>query len=202
MDSTTAAPEATVEQQTEEDLVGIEKKDDKPYGDHIGQVKWFNPKLGYGFITFCDGDDKGKDIFVHHSGLKPLSCKYNTLEMGEYIQFNVVDGQNGLQAVNVTGIRGGPLMCDVVFKRTSSLNPVAGTHVPTYRPQTIPGNVQGSYVPHQPRNQWQNVPGRKQPKNKLKYSKEGREIMKAAKKTVPPPPPRSSTRQSPTRSVS
>jgi len=129
----------------------VEKKETKPYGDSMGQVKWFNPKLGYGFVTFIDGSNKGKDIFVHHTGIKPLNCGYHTLEMGEYIQFNVTNGMNGLQASDVTGIKGGPLMCDVVFKRSGSDSPQSDTPFTTVRP-----------------------------KNKLKYSKEGRAIMKAA----------------------
>ena len=86
--------------------------------DVLEEVKeWFNDKLGYGFITICDGNDKGKDIFVHHSGIKPLNSNYKTLRKGEYIQFNIINGMNGLQAVDVTGIKGGPLMCDYVANK-------------------------------------------------------------------------------------
>ena len=82
------------------------------YGAVIGQCKWFNDKLGYGFITVQDGDDKGKDIFVHHSGIKPLNSNYKTLKKGEYVHFDIVSGDNGPQGVNITGILGGSLMCD------------------------------------------------------------------------------------------
>ena len=34
-------------------------------GEYTGFCKWFNNKLGYGFITVCIGDDKGKDIFMY-----------------------------------------------------------------------------------------------------------------------------------------
>lgn len=86
-----------------------------PVGEHTGQVKWFNDRLGYGFCTVIDnGRNKGRDIFVHHSGIRPLSSNYKTLRKGEYINFNIMNGHNGLQAIDVTGIRGGPLMCDVV----------------------------------------------------------------------------------------
>lgn len=94
--------------------VVLEVSDDSNVGSRIGQCKWFNDKLGYGFITVQAGEDKGKDIFVHHSGIKPLNSNYKTLKKGEYINFNIIDGDNGLQAVNVTGICGGSLMCDVL----------------------------------------------------------------------------------------
>ena len=82
-------------------------------GKYIGQCKWFNDVLGYGFVTQQSGDDKGKDIFVHHSGIHPLNSHYKTLRKGEYVNFNIVCGDNGDQAVDVTGINGGTLMCDV-----------------------------------------------------------------------------------------
>ena len=94
-----------------------EVKEAECYGEFTGNTKWFNDKLGYGFITICDGNDKGKDIFVHHSGIKPLNSNYKTLRKGEYIQFNIINGMNGLQAVDVTGIKGGPLMCDYVANK-------------------------------------------------------------------------------------
>jgi CspA family cold shock protein len=94
-----------------------EVQEQESFGKYTGHTKWFNDKLGYGFITICDGDDKGKDIFVHHSGIKPLNSNYKTLRKGEYIQFNIINGMNGLQAVDVTGIKGGPLMCDYVTSK-------------------------------------------------------------------------------------
>ena len=45
----------------------------------LGRVKWFNNKAGYGFITVTDGDRSGKDIFVHHSGIKVGSEQYRYL---------------------------------------------------------------------------------------------------------------------------
>jgi cold shock CspA family protein len=84
--------------------VMIEVKETETVGKYTGQCKWFNDKLGYGFVTICDGDEKGKDIFVHHSGVKPLNSNYKTLRKGEYIQFNVVDGMNGLETLNYNDI--------------------------------------------------------------------------------------------------
>ena len=61
-----------------------------------GKVKWFNAKKGYGFI--CDED--GVDVFVHFSALKMDGFK--ELKDGEQVEFEVVDGDKGPQAANVT----------------------------------------------------------------------------------------------------
>lgn len=60
-----------------------------------GTVKWFNNQKGYGFIS----DEEGKDVFVHYSGLAMEGFK--TLEEGQKVEFEVVDGAKGPQAVNV-----------------------------------------------------------------------------------------------------
>jgi hypothetical protein len=92
--------------------VVYEAREDVPYGEYIGNCKWFNSKLGYGFIRVCSGELRGVDIFVHHSGLKPLNSSFKTMYKGEYVHFNISEGRNGKQAIDVTGINGGPLMCD------------------------------------------------------------------------------------------
>ena len=61
-----------------------------------GKVKWFNADKGYGFIT---GED-GKDIFVHYSHINQEG--YKTLEEGQEVEFEVVQGAKGPQAANVT----------------------------------------------------------------------------------------------------
>lgn len=106
-----------------EPIVLEEVSDKEAIGNTIGTCKWFNDKLGFGFITICDGNDKGKDIFVHHSGINPLNSNYRTLKKGEYINFNITNGLNGLQAIDVTGIHGGPLMCDhIIGKKITPVN--------------------------------------------------------------------------------
>lgn len=61
-----------------------------------GKVKWFNADKGYGFIT---GED-GKDIFVHYSAIQ---CDgFRTLEEGQSVDYEVVEGERGEQAANVT----------------------------------------------------------------------------------------------------
>jgi len=86
----------------------------------IGQCKWFNPTLGYGFLTICSGPDKGRDVFVHHSGIRPTNSHYKTLWKGEYVSFMLTAGPNGPQATHVTGVCGGSLMCDVIPARHES----------------------------------------------------------------------------------
>lgn len=85
---------------------------EQKYGDVIGCCKWFNKKLGYGFITVYTGEHTGSNIFIHHSGIQPLNSNFKTLKRGEYISLSIIDGINGIQAVNAKGVCGGPLMCD------------------------------------------------------------------------------------------
>ena len=61
-----------------------------------GTVKWFNNQKGYGFIS----DESGKDVFVHYSGLNMEGFK--SLDEGASVEFDVIDGAKGPQAVNVT----------------------------------------------------------------------------------------------------
>lgn len=61
-----------------------------------GTVKWFNAEKGFGFIT----SEEGNDIFVHFSQINKKGFK--TLEEGEAVSFEIVDGQKGPQASNVT----------------------------------------------------------------------------------------------------
>ncbi|MCH3963640.1 MAG: cold-shock protein [Clostridium sp.] len=61
-----------------------------------GTVKWFNGEKGYGFIT---GED-GKDVFAHFSQIN--ADGYKTLEEGQKVSYDVVQGQKGPQAENIT----------------------------------------------------------------------------------------------------
>lgn len=60
-----------------------------------GTVKWFNNQKGFGFIS----DEQGKDVFVHYSGIQ--SNGFKSLEEGQAVEFEVIEGQKGPQAVNV-----------------------------------------------------------------------------------------------------
>ncbi|MDK2803799.1 cold shock protein (beta-ribbon, CspA family) [Acetoanaerobium noterae] len=63
-----------------------------------GVVKWFNAEKGFGFIS-VEGE---KDVFVHFSAIQ--SEGYRSLEEGQEVQFEIVDGDKGPQAANVTRI--------------------------------------------------------------------------------------------------
>ena len=63
-----------------------------------GTVKWFNNAKGYGFI----GRDNGADIFVHFSAISGEG--YKSLVEGDRVEFEIVQGQRGPQAANVTKI--------------------------------------------------------------------------------------------------
>lgn len=118
--------QVTTPEQNEEVNVVNEVNDEIKVGEYVGQCKWFNDRYGYGFITIQTGEEKGKDIFVHHTGVKPLNSNYKTLKKGEYVNFNIVNGENGLQAVDVTGIGGGSLMCDVMPSIKYTRMPIEG----------------------------------------------------------------------------
>ena len=60
-----------------------------------GTVKWFNNQKGFGFIS----DEQGNDVFVHYSGIQSNGVK--SLEEGQEVEFEVIEGQKGPQAVNV-----------------------------------------------------------------------------------------------------
>jgi len=63
-----------------------------------GQVKWFNNAKGYGFI----GRPDGADVFVHYSAI--TGDGYKSLQEGESVEFEIVQGQKGPQAANVNRV--------------------------------------------------------------------------------------------------
>ena len=63
-----------------------------------GTVKWFNGSKGYGFIE----REEGADVFVHFSAIQ--GDGFRNLEEGQKVEFNVEQGQKGLQAVDVSVI--------------------------------------------------------------------------------------------------
>ncbi|HPE07844.1 MAG: cold-shock protein [Deltaproteobacteria bacterium] len=63
-----------------------------------GKVKWFNERKGFGFIE----QEGGTDIFVHFSAIQ--SSGFKTLNEGQQVSFDVVQGKKGLEAENVRAI--------------------------------------------------------------------------------------------------
>lgn len=62
---------------------------------HQGKVKWFDNEKGYGFIEYNNGDD----VFVHFTGIREEG--FRTLEEGQDVQFDIIEGNRGPQAANV-----------------------------------------------------------------------------------------------------
>lgn len=63
-----------------------------------GNVKWFNNRKGFGFIT----DDDGEDVFVHYSSINMDG--FRTIAEGARVEFDVITGEKGAQAKNVSVI--------------------------------------------------------------------------------------------------
>ena len=62
----------------------------------VGKVKWFNESKGYGFIK---QEENERDIFVHYSDIEGEG--FRTLNEGDSVEFEPVEGPKGLQAKNV-----------------------------------------------------------------------------------------------------
>src|SRR6266404_8133445 len=90
-----------------------------------GTVKWFHNAKGYGFI----GRDDGPDVFVHYTGI--VGEGYKTLEEGDTVEFEIVQGPKGPQAANVTRIHPSPntpsRACHLLPKRAGNVTHVPGT---------------------------------------------------------------------------
>jgi CspA family cold shock protein len=65
-----------------------------------GTVKWFSNEKGYGFIS----RDDGEDVFVHFSAIAGEG--YRSLQEGQQVEFDIVDGDKGQQASNVRPVEG------------------------------------------------------------------------------------------------
>lgn len=76
-------------------------------------VKWFDSKKGWGFARTLE--QPLRDIFVHHKAITVATEQYRYLVQGEYVELDIVEtteGTHQYQAGNVSGIKGGALMCE------------------------------------------------------------------------------------------
>lgn len=74
-------------------MVGCKKR---RYVLESGTVKWFDNKKGYGFLA----REGGEDVFVHYTAIG--GDGYKSLTEGQAVEFEIVDGDKGKQAANVT----------------------------------------------------------------------------------------------------
>jgi len=81
----------------EERRPGVETSKEGVRFMSTGKVKWFNESKGYGFI---EPDGGGRDVFVHYSAIQGEG--YKTLSEGQPVEFEVILGEKGPQASNVS----------------------------------------------------------------------------------------------------
>jgi CspA family cold shock protein len=105
-----------------------------------GRVKWFNNKTGFGFITALtdsEGVKEGSDVFVHHSAVKVSQEQYRYLVQGEYVEFvlskltasgaaDATASKHEFQAVDVSGVKGGKLICETRWESRTTAGSGAG----------------------------------------------------------------------------
>ena len=122
-----------------------------------GVVKWFNNKSGFGFITVCqDGHPlHSKDIFCYYKSLRVVNLQFRYLVQGEYVDFTLVKAAvepHEYQAVDVTGVKCGPLMCETRNMHTDIYNvkkgpgqgPYAHSHSHSHQQQYTKRPIQSS----------------------------------------------------------
>ena len=120
---------------------------------HMGRVKWFNNKAGYGFIT-ATRDGTETDIFVHHSDVMVVNEQYKYLVQGEYVEFIIISTEEGphkFNASSVSGINGGKLMCETrnEFRQMKTDQPISSS-----RATSSPSFKEASSMPTESTQQW------------------------------------------------
>ena len=96
----------------------------------VGQVKWFNAKAGFGFVTVGS-----EDVFVHHSEIKVGKEQFRYLVEGEYVELRVTKkaGEEKRQGSEITGIGGGRVMCEVRAAAAEASSEYKTSRVPEVR---------------------------------------------------------------------
>jgi cold shock CspA family protein len=134
-----------------------EKSENSEEKKYTGIVKWFDNRNGFGFITVLRKPESNEkpsflknenneladtDIFVHFSSLNVNHSQYKYLVLGEYVEFVVAKSENDKYKVcakNVTGIQGGPLMCESKRLSTTPLLDPSLQPIPLRREPTSTG---------------------------------------------------------------
>lgn len=143
-----------------------------------GRVKWFNNKTGFGFITALtdsEGVKEGSDVFVHHSAIKVSQEQYRYLVQGEYVEFvlsklKATDAsaaeapKHEYQAVDVSGVKGGKLICETRWESRSSSGFSSGStrFKRSDEPRewtTVGGSRKSSFAPRQSSGEWRRGEG-------------------------------------------
>jgi CspA family cold shock protein len=83
----------------------------------LGRCKWMNASKGFGFIVDLA---TGKDVFVHYTSLKRATRGFRCLYPNEYVQFVYENSPSGPITRAVSGVKGGPLMCEYYHTQPSS----------------------------------------------------------------------------------
>jgi cold shock CspA family protein len=111
----TTEEQTQTQEQTQEQIPSEEMENTTQSNRMVGQVKWFNNKVGYGFITMKDAENGDKDIFVHYSTINVADSQYRYLVQGEYVEFDLttsIKPPHEYQSSKISGIKGGKLMCE------------------------------------------------------------------------------------------
>ena len=144
-----------------------------------GRVKWFNNKTGFGFITALtdsEGVKEGSDVFVHHSAVKVSQEQYRYLVQGEYVEFvlsklkasdaaaDAVASKHEFQAVDVSGVKGGKLICETRWESRASAGFSAPGHAARFKRAddaewTTVGSQKSAFVPRQGGGEWRRGEG-------------------------------------------
>ena len=147
-----------------------------------GRVKWFNNKTGFGFITALtdsEGVKEGSDVFVHHSAVKVSQEQYRYLVQGEYVEFvlsklkaseastdaGAAASKHEFQAVDVSGVKGGKLICETRWESRTTAGFAASGHATRFkrseeqRDWTTVGPRKSAFVPRQGTGEWRRGEG-------------------------------------------